>query len=36
MPTFGNHFYGRRDMRKIWRYPGVPIPSRLTSRYKVK
>jgi hypothetical protein len=22
------------DMRKIWRYPGVPIPERLKHRYK--
>lgn len=25
-----------RDTRKIWRYPGVPIPFRLQSRYKVQ
>jgi hypothetical protein len=25
-----------QDTRKIWRYPGVPIPWRLRYRYKVK
>lgn len=24
------------DARKIWRYPGVPIPSRLSHKYRVK
>lgn len=35
MPSFSMS-YRQRDMRKIWRYPGVPIPSRLAHRYKVK
>lgn len=36
MPSFGNLSYRRNDTRKIWRFPGVPIPDRLRSRYKVK
>lgn len=35
MPCYGFN-ERRRDMRKIWRYPGVPIPWRLQSKYKVK
>lgn len=26
--------YTKRDTRKKWRYPGVPIPARLRSKYK--
>jgi hypothetical protein len=26
----------RSDTRKIWRYPGVPIPYRLQHRYKLR
>ncbi len=33
MPTFSISF-SRKDMRKIWRYPSVPIPTRLRGRYK--
>lgn len=33
MPTY-NLSYDRPDLRKIWRYPGVPIPQRLQFRYK--
>ncbi len=25
----------RKDTRKAWRYPGVPIPFRLQGKYKV-
>lgn len=34
----GHHLggYTRLDTRKIWRYPGVAIPDRLKSKYKVK
>lgn len=36
MPTsFSYPVTRRRDTRKIWRYPGVPIPDRLRSRYRV-
>lgn len=34
MGYFG-YYYCRRDMRKKWRYPGVPIPFRLQGRYKL-
>ncbi len=34
MPSFGNYLSRRKDMRKIWRYPGVPIPMRLRSEYR--
>lgn len=27
--------YVNRDPRKKWRYPGVPIPRRLRSKYKL-
>lgn len=36
MPTIGGSYYSRPDTRKIWRYPGVPIPQRLKFRYKLK
>lgn len=36
MPDKGDWDYSRRDVRKIWRYPGVPIPDRLKYRYKEK
>jgi hypothetical protein len=34
MPGCTTEGYSRRDTRKIWRYPGVPIPWRLQSKYK--
>lgn len=35
MPVFGwSYWEPRNDRRKKWRYPGVPIPYRLQSRYK--
>lgn len=35
MPVIGGEYcYTRPDMRKKWRYPGVPIPQRLQHRYK--
>jgi len=33
MPCFGLS-YIKKDRRKKWRYPGVPIPMRLQHRYK--
>jgi len=33
MGVFG-YYYLKLDRRKKWRYPGVPIPWRLQSRYK--
>jgi hypothetical protein len=37
MPVIGGEYsYRRPDTRKIWRYPGVPIPQRLKHRYKIK
>jgi hypothetical protein len=35
MPSYGIDVK-RRDTRKVWRYPGVPIPHRLKFKYKVK
>lgn len=26
--------YSSRPPKKLWRYPGVPIPERLKSKYK--
>ena len=35
MPGLYYHDYVQfPDTRKIWRYPGVPIPERLKHRYK--
>ena len=34
MPSYGFYCYRRHDTRKVWRYPGVPIPERLKHRYK--
>lgn len=34
MPSTFEYSYSRPDTRKIWRYPGVPIPFRLQWRYK--
>ena len=35
MPSLHLDDYGHCDTRKIWRYPGVPIPFRLKHKYKV-
>jgi len=36
MPLFSYAYCQAPDRRKIWRYPGVPIPFRLQHRYKLK
>lgn len=33
MPSCDCEYYGRKRTLKVWRYPGVPIPWRLTSKY---
>lgn len=31
-----NYCGPKKDTRKIWRYPGVPIPDKCKHRYKLK
>lgn len=33
MPVQGGYHH-RVDTRKVWRYPGVPIPDKCKHRYK--
>ncbi len=34
MPSYPNVFYPRPATKKVWRYPGVPIPHRLRGAYQ--
>lgn len=31
---YGMYSSSWRSVKKVWRYPGVPIPYRLRSKYK--
>jgi len=34
MPSMFNYGY-TRPVKKVWRYPGVPIPYRLQGKYQM-
>jgi hypothetical protein len=36
MPSMYGMYATHKAVKKIWRYPGVPIPYRLQSKYEVK
>lgn len=33
MPSCDCDYWGRAPKKKVWRYPGVPIPHRLSFKY---